>query len=80
MSFVQLPYQGRTTRVHAARRVVHDYLPRLDHGFEIFSAHAIRVTPDAEFGLRPRRDENLLMSIEQGNQRTSHGRRGAFAV
>jgi polyphosphate kinase len=46
--------------------VLHHYLPRLYHGFEILSAHAIRVTRDAEFGLVRRRDEDLLMSIEQG--------------
>ena len=46
--------------------VLRHYLPRLYHGFEILSAHAIRVTRDAEFGLVRRRDEDLLMSIEQG--------------
>jgi polyphosphate kinase len=41
------------------------HLPRLYHGFEIRSCHAIRVTRDADFGLS-RRDDDLLSTIEQG--------------
>ena len=46
--------------------VLRHYLPRLYHGFELLSTHAIRVTRDADFGISRRRDETLLMSIEQG--------------
>ena len=46
--------------------VLRHYLPRLYQGFDILSAHAIRVTRDAEFGLVRRRDEDLLISIENG--------------
>jgi polyphosphate kinase len=42
------------------------YLPRLYHGFEILSCHAIRVTRDADFLISRRREENLLMTIEKG--------------
>ena len=45
--------------------VLQHYLPRLYHGFEIVSCHAIRVTRDADFGIR-RRDEDLIMTIEKG--------------
>ena len=45
--------------------VLHHYLPRLYHGFEILSCHAIRITRDADFGTL-RRDEDLLATIEQG--------------
>ena len=64
--FVQLPTKEGQHAFMLLEHVLHHYLPRLYHGFEILSAHAIRVTRDAEFGLVRRRDEDLLMSIEQG--------------
>ena len=64
--FIQLPTtEGRYAFIlleHVLRR----YLPRLYQGFEILSTHAIRVTRDADFGVVRRRDEDLLMTIEQG--------------
>ena len=64
--FVQLPAQEGHYAFMLLEHVLRRYLPRLYHGFEIVSAHAIRVTRDAEFGLVRRRDEDLLMTIEQG--------------
>ena len=46
--------------------VLRQYLPRLYHGFDLLSTYAIRVTRDAEFALVRRRNEDLLMTIEQG--------------
>ena len=64
--FFQLPAQEGQYAFMLLEHVLRHYLPRLYHGFEILSAHAIRVTRDAEFGLVRRRDEDLLMTIEQG--------------
>ena len=64
--FVQLPAQEGHYAFMLLEHVLRRYLPRLYHGFEIISAHAIRVTRDAEFGLVRRRNEDLLMTIEQG--------------
>jgi polyphosphate kinase len=64
--FLQLPTKEGQHAFMLLEHVLRHYLPRLYHGFEILSAHAIRVTRDAEFGLVRRRDEDLLMSIEQG--------------
>lgn len=64
--FVQLPAQEGCYTFMLLEHVLRRYLPRLYHGFEIVSAHAIRVTRDAEFGLVRRRNEDLLMTIEQG--------------
>jgi polyphosphate kinase len=64
--FVQLPTKEGQHAFMLLEHVLRHYLPRLYHGFDILSAHAIRVTRDAEFGLVRRRDEDLLMTIEQG--------------
>ena len=64
--FIQLPTNEGRYAFILLENVLHQYLPRLYQGFEIVSAHAIRVTRDADFGLVRRRDEDLLMSIEQG--------------
>jgi polyphosphate kinase len=56
--------------------VLRQYLPRLYHGFEIISCHAIRVTRDADFLIARHRDEDLLGAIEQG----VHERRMGDAV
>ncbi|MGH7961530.1 MAG: polyphosphate kinase 1 [Candidatus Binatia bacterium] len=42
------------------------HLPRLYHGYEILSCHALRVTRDADIALPRGRIEDLLTSIEQG--------------
>jgi polyphosphate kinase len=64
--FVQLPTQEGQYAFMLLEHVLRHYLPRLYQGFEVLSVHAIRVTRDAEFGLVRRRNEDLLMTIEQG--------------
>jgi polyphosphate kinase len=64
--FIQLPTKEGYYAFVLLEDVLGYYLPRLYHGFEILSTYAIRVTRDAEFGLVRRRDEDLLMTIEQG--------------
>ena len=64
--FIQLPTKKSHYAFILLEHVLRHYLPRFYHGFEILSAHPVRVTRDAEFGLVRRRDENLLLTIEQG--------------
>ena len=64
--FIQLPTKEGQYAFMLLEDVLDHYLPRLYHGFEILSTQAVRVTRDAEFGLVRRRDEDLLMTIEQG--------------
>src|ERR1041384_7074389 len=64
--FIQLPAKEGQYAFILLEHVLRRYLPRLYHGFEIVSAHAIRVTRDAEFGLVRHRNEDLLLTIEQG--------------
>jgi len=64
--FIQLPSKEGQYAFILLEHVLRHYLPRFYHGFEIVSTHAVRVTRDAEFGLVRRRDQDLLMTIEQG--------------
>lgn len=64
--FIQLPTNAGQYAFILLEHVLRHYMPRLYHGFEIVSTHAIRVTRDAEFGLVRRRNEDLLKTIEQG--------------
>src|SRR5262245_6379614 len=64
--FIQIPAGEGEYAFILLEHVLRRYLPRLYQGFEILSTHAVRVTRDAEFGLVRRRNEDLLMSIEQG--------------
>jgi len=64
--FIQLPGKDGQYAFILLENVLRSYLPRLYQGFEILSAHAVRVTRDAEFGVVRRRNEDLLMTIEQG--------------
>ena len=64
--FIALPARDGQHAFILLEDVMRHYLPRLYHGFEILSCHAIRVTRDAEFGISRRRDESLMMSIEKG--------------
>ena len=64
--FIPLPSKEGQHAFMLLEDVLRDHLPRLYHGFEIASCHAIRVTRDAELGISRRRDEDLMMSIEQG--------------
>ena len=63
--FIPLPSREGQYAFMLLEDVLHHYLSRLYHGFEIISCHAIRITRDADFGIL-RRDEDLLATIEQG--------------
>ena len=63
--FIPLPGREGQHAFMLLEDVLRHHLPRLYHGFEILSCHAIRVTRDADFGL-PHRNEDLLATIEQG--------------
>jgi polyphosphate kinase len=64
--FIMLPATEGQYAFILLEQVLQHYLPRLYQGFDILSAHAVRVTRDSEFGLVRRRNEDLLMTIEQG--------------
>ena len=64
--FIALPAKEGQHAFMLLEDVLRHYLPRLYHGFELLSTQAIRVTRDTDFGISRRRDETLLMSIEQG--------------
>jgi polyphosphate kinase len=64
--FIPLPAKEGRHAFMLLEDALSHYLPRLYHGFELLSTHAVRVSRDADFGLLRRRDEDLLMSIEQG--------------
>jgi polyphosphate kinase len=64
--FIPLPARDGQHAFMLLEDVLHHYLPRLYHGFEIRSCHAIRVTRDADFLVSRRQDENLLLMIEKG--------------
>ncbi|MGH7339458.1 MAG: RNA degradosome polyphosphate kinase, partial [Candidatus Rokuibacteriota bacterium] len=62
--FVALPAPAGQHAFIMLEDVIRLHLPRLYHGYEIESSHAIRVTRDAELGATAGR-EDLLTSIEQ---------------
>jgi polyphosphate kinase len=64
--FVALPAREGQHAFILLEDVLRYYLPRLYHGFELLSSHAIRVTRDADFGLTRRREDDLLKSVEKG--------------
>jgi polyphosphate kinase len=64
--FIPLPAKDGQHAFILLEHVLRQFLPRLYQGFDILSAHAVRVTRDAEFGIVRRRNEDLLMTIEQG--------------
>jgi polyphosphate kinase len=64
--FIALPTKESQHAFMLLEDALRHYLPRLYHGFELLSTHAIRVTRDADFGISRPRDETLLTSIEQG--------------
>jgi polyphosphate kinase len=74
--FISLPTKEGQHAFVLLEDVLRQYLPRLYHGFEIISCHAIRVTRDADFLIARHRDEDLLGAIEQG----VHERRMGDAV
>jgi polyphosphate kinase len=64
--FIQLPTKDGQYAFILLEHVLRRFLPRLYQGFEILTAHAVRITRDAEFGVVRRRNEDLLLTIEQG--------------
>ena len=64
--FIALPAREGQHAFVLLEDALHHYLPRLYHGFEILSCHALRVTRDGDFLISRRRDEDLLGAIEQG--------------
>jgi polyphosphate kinase len=66
--FVALPEQSGKHSFMLLEDVIRLHLPRLYHGYEILSSHAIRVTRDAELQLPRGRAEDLLTSIEESLQ------------
>jgi polyphosphate kinase len=66
--FVALPDQPGKHSFMLLEDVIRLHLPRLYHGYEILSSHAIRVTRDAELQLPRGRAEDLLTSIEESLQ------------
>jgi len=63
--FVALPDESDRHSFMLLEDLIRLHLPRLYHGYEILSSHAIRVTRDAELQLPRGRAEDLLTSIEQ---------------
>jgi polyphosphate kinase len=62
--FVALPAPAGQHAFILLEDVLRLHLPRLYHGYEIESSHALRVTRDADLVLTGRADD-LLMSVEQ---------------
>ena len=60
--------------------VIRLHLPRLYHGYEILSRHAIRVTRDADLDVLADGPSDLLASIEESLRERRIGRGGAPAV
>jgi polyphosphate kinase len=59
--------EGRQYAFMLLEDMLRHYLPRLYHGFETFSSHAIRVTRDGDdFDVIRGRPQDLMVSIEQG--------------
>ncbi|MGH7332291.1 MAG: polyphosphate kinase 1 [Candidatus Rokuibacteriota bacterium] len=66
--FVAVPDQPSRHSFMLLEDIIRLHLPRLYHGYEILSSHAIRVTRDAELQLPRGRAEDLLTSIEESLQ------------
>lgn len=68
--FISLPASPGEFSFIMLEDAIRLHLPRLYHGYEILSCHAVRVTRDAEMSLEAEmplgRDGDLLASIEQG--------------
>jgi polyphosphate kinase len=65
--FIPLPTKEGQYAFMLLEDMLRYYLPRLYHGFEILSSHAIRVTRDGDdFDLTDGRAQDLMISIEQG--------------
>jgi polyphosphate kinase len=74
--FVELPAPFGQHAFILLEHVIRMYLPRIYHGYEVRSCHAIRVTRDADLREPVSRDEDLMTSVEAGLR----GRRMGAAV
>jgi polyphosphate kinase len=63
--FIRLPAPPNQHVFMLLEDVIRLNLPRLYHGYEILSAHAIRVTRDADLQLHRREDDDLMATIEE---------------
>ena len=63
--FIRLPAAPGVHSFMLLEDVIRMNLPRLYHGYEILSAHAIRVTRDADLPLRRREDDDLMTTIQE---------------
>lgn len=64
--FIPLPTKEGQYAFMLLEDMLRHYLPRLYHGFETFSSHAIRVTRDGDdFDVTRGRPQDLMVSIEQ---------------
>ncbi len=64
--FIALPTPSGQYAFMLLEDVIRLHLPRLYHGYEVLSCHAVRVTRDAEMQVPLGRSQDLLVSIEQG--------------
>jgi polyphosphate kinase len=64
--FVELPAPSGQHAFILLEHVIRMYLPRIYHGYEVRSCHAIRVTRDADLREPVTRDEDLMTSVEAG--------------
>src|SRR5712692_3111850 len=64
--FIALPAPPGQYAFMLLEDVIRLHLPRLYHGYEVLSCHAVRVTRDAEMQVPLGRSQDLLVSIEQG--------------
>src|SRR5215510_6743327 len=64
--FIRLPSAPGSYAFILLEDLIRLYLPEIYPGYEIQSAHAIRVTRDADFHLAGEGDTDLLTSIESG--------------
>ena len=78
--FIALPARDGQHAFMLLEDTLRHYLPRLYHGFEIRSCHAIRVTRDADFLISRRRDERSHDDHRERRARAAHGRCGAIAI
>src|SRR5499426_1060486 len=63
--FVPLPAPAGEHAFILLENVIRLYLPRIYHGYNVQSCHAIRVTRDADLGAPRGRDEDLLTAVEE---------------
>ena len=71
--FVAVPASAGQHAFVLLEDVIRLHLPRLYHGYEILSSHALRVTRDADLRVGATRPDDLLTSIEQSVRKRRMG-------